>query len=152
MNKSTIRKHRRLAELYDKQGGLCVYCKKKMWLRSRGEEGPWKDQATLEHVKPLSKGGSKGKRRNQKASCKECNQGRKTIPHILFWICTKVNLVEHLKVAWEKPDEIRRKSIKMKKRVKEKLKLLLLDPYGPAPFIYFAIVLLLIIIFNTDFK
>ena len=97
LNKTTIRKHRRLGELFDKQNGLCVYCKKPMWLGSRGETGAWNDQATMEHIKPLSKGGSKGKRHNQKASCKQCNHTRKTIPHMVFLIFTQLNLVATLK-------------------------------------------------------
>lgn len=79
---NTIQNRRSLAFL--KQGGLCHYCKKHMWLTHRSafakHHGLTNVQAgvrrcTAEHLQPRARGG-KNDRSNVVAACWYCNQAR----------------------------------------------------------------------------
>lgn len=59
---------RRRRELFKKQKGKCAYCKRQM-VKSRGKV----NSVTLEHRKPLSRGGGHS-RNNLVASCAICNK------------------------------------------------------------------------------
>ena len=82
-NKRKSMKRRRKI-LYNEQGGRCIYCDKEMWLRSENMSGKRHLEATLEHIKPLSQGGSHMQRTNQAVSCITCNGLRGIIPHNVF--------------------------------------------------------------------
>lgn len=94
---STRRKKRRITQLYVKQKGRCIYCKKDMWLPWNPENifeiaiirSDFKSRATLEHKKAISNGGSKKKFHNLACSCLECNGRKGSLPHILFTIIHK---------------------------------------------------------------
>jgi 5-methylcytosine-specific restriction endonuclease McrA len=65
-------KHRDL--LYDKQGGLCYYCKRRMikrWPHVDGIQPPL-HMTTLDHKVPRSKGGT-NRSENKCAACHACN-------------------------------------------------------------------------------
>ena len=101
---TTRRKRRRITKLYKDQKGLCIYCKKQMWLpwsldnvldwdeglvRDHNRHVNFKARATLEHKKALTKGGSKKRMKNLACSCSECNGKKGSLPHHIFAIVHK---------------------------------------------------------------
>jgi 5-methylcytosine-specific restriction endonuclease McrA len=63
--------------LWNYQRGQCFYCKKKMELPIYKVKAT-KRTATLDHVKPLSKGGKRPK--NLVLACQECNSKKSSMP------------------------------------------------------------------------
>lgn len=60
------------------QDGLCYYCRSLM-----------KQDVTIEHVKPRSRGGPDVKT-NMKAACRHCNRTRGNMQHGQFWKLIRV--------------------------------------------------------------
>ena len=106
---STRRKRRRMTYLYKKQKGRCIYCKKQMWIPWDPEDMfAWTDtdrhnthvnfksRATLEHKKPTGQGGSKKSIKNQACSCSECNGKKGSLPHHVFVIVHRFDILYKL--------------------------------------------------------
>jgi len=69
-------KRRKRARLYERQGGLCFYCKRLMVLAKGGDDGRCpSDLATIEHLEPKSRGGTMSDA-NTVAACFWCNNDR----------------------------------------------------------------------------
>ena len=66
------RNHRRniLVKMFNEQGGVCPYCSEPMTLTKN-----FNNTATIEHIRPKSKGGSND-HENLMAACYSCNQDR----------------------------------------------------------------------------
>lgn len=84
LSKSSRWRHKRIYRLWIIQNGRCCYCNSIMWVRYFHKKGKPGKLATLEHKKPLSKGGVHGNWSNHAASCKHCNTTRRSFPHWLF--------------------------------------------------------------------
>lgn len=67
---SSRRKNRKRAELYRAQNGYCGICGKRLKCLIK---------VTLDHVKPLSRGGGRGER-NLIAAHRHCNEGKADRP------------------------------------------------------------------------
>lgn len=96
------------------QHGKCIYCQVPMWRkppeisikRPRGTfkqtlSGHLGKMATLEHIIPTGKGGSRSNSTNHVTSCFKCNQTRKAINHKLFLFITKMGLMDVLEWSYE---------------------------------------------------
>lgn len=84
LSKASRWRHKRVYRLWVIQNGRCCYCNSIMWVRYFHEKGKPGKLATLEHKKPLSRGGSTRGWSNHASSCKNCNATRSSFPHLLF--------------------------------------------------------------------
>lgn len=67
------------AILFERQGGLCCYCKVKMVHPPRPSTGKVpRNTATLEHLRRRAEGGTHH-RDNLALACARCNSGRKAV-------------------------------------------------------------------------
>lgn len=57
----------RLAEIADRDGGLCLWCGR----------APWPSDRSLEHICPRSRGGA-GESANLALACRRCNRDRRS--------------------------------------------------------------------------
>src|ERR687889_1948320 len=64
---------RRVDEIWDRDGGRCVWCSRAAWPRDR----------TVEHLLPRSRGGRDGAR-NMLPACRACNRARKSQPAVAY--------------------------------------------------------------------
>jgi HNH endonuclease len=64
---------RRVDDIWDRDGGRCVWCAREAWPRDR----------TLEHLLPRSRGGRDGDH-NLLPACKACNRARKSQPAVAY--------------------------------------------------------------------
>ncbi len=59
---------------FDRQSGLCHWCRRPMFLAPPGVDSTRPDLATREHLVPRSRGGGEGE--NVVLACKKCNNER----------------------------------------------------------------------------
>ncbi len=87
-NRKSLKKPRAYA--FQKQSGMCFYCRQPMWVRKRNkfasrlnisDDEIMKFQCTGEHLVPHCKGGSSN-RTNIVAACRNCNELRAQYNHI----------------------------------------------------------------------
>jgi hypothetical protein len=64
---------RRVDEIWDRDGGRCVWCSREAWPRDR----------TVEHLLPRSRGG-RDATHNLLPACKACNRARKSQPAVAY--------------------------------------------------------------------
>jgi HNH endonuclease len=64
---------RRVDEIWDRDGGRCVWCSREAWPRDR----------TVEHLLPRSRGGRDGAH-NLLPACRSCNRARKSQPAVAY--------------------------------------------------------------------
>lgn len=95
---------RRRNKLYQEQDGLCHWCKKDM-RDDVPEDHP--DRVTLDHVMPISKGGTNDLS-NLVAACFACNQERKNVPPEIPQDTVKVFLGEIMPEMWKKINQAQR--------------------------------------------
>jgi len=95
LNRNIRARRYRVVKIWKEQNGICIYCKKKMWLpyepdnifKNTAQRGKRKNRATMEHLYPVARGGSRKKRNNQALSCYTCNHKKRDIPHSIYiWI------------------------------------------------------------------
>jgi len=125
---ATRRKRRTVTELYIKQNGRCIYCKKQMWLPWDpndmfswiGDENDpiqnkpiFKSRATIEHKKPKVHGGTNyfNKANNLVCSCLACNSKKSELPH---WVFT---LVHNSDMLYKLTTRIRRKYFYISRKI-----------------------------------
>jgi hypothetical protein len=63
----------RVDDIWDRDGGRCVWCLREAWRRDR----------TVEHLLPRSRGGRDGAH-NLLPACKTCNRARKSQPAVAY--------------------------------------------------------------------
>lgn len=79
-------KRRKIKSHFHAQKGLCCYCSKPMLLAKGAACGRARDnQATLEHVVPVSAGGT-GSYANTAAACFRCNNSRGDADARIFYL------------------------------------------------------------------
>lgn len=129
---ATRRKRRKITQLFKEQNGLCVYCKKPMWLPWDLEnifewtEGKiphtkhkhFKSRATLEHKKPRANGGSKINLKNLACSCSECNGRKGNLSHYTFVIVHRSDILYKLTILYHRCNSALKKAMHTKKRQK----------------------------------
>jgi HNH endonuclease len=64
---------RRVDEVWERDGGRCVWCSREAWPRDR----------TVEHLLPRSRGGRDGAH-NLLPACRSCNRARKSRPAVAY--------------------------------------------------------------------
>jgi len=67
--------------LFCRQEGICFYCEQPMTMRSHRKDPL---RATIDHLQPLSQGGSRSME-NEVAACFGCNNARGTTPWLVFF-------------------------------------------------------------------
>lgn len=89
-----------LLDLLRQQGHKCYWCKQRMWMRSDFDDvelknenhkavyanGRWHPLATVDHVVPISQGGSDDPE-NLVAACASCNMQRNRVAQTREWYC-----------------------------------------------------------------
>lgn len=71
----------RIVELFNKQSGICFYCREKMILELEGAD---KKMATIDHIIPKSVIGKSVRAFNEVAACFECNHKKADMPAVDF--------------------------------------------------------------------
>lgn len=68
----------RRKRLWREQNGRCALCNRHMrhWSERNSKGGMYADTATIDHIKPLSLGGSYKRLDNQRLACSKCNNKR----------------------------------------------------------------------------
>lgn len=72
----------RKRRLWRKQSGRCALCNRHMrhWTERNSKGGLYANTATIDHIEPLSLGGSLKRVENQQLACSKCNNKRGNAP------------------------------------------------------------------------
>lgn len=102
-------RQRRLLKLSESQNHQCAYCGCRTWLAAYGEKGPNSQRATLEHVVPVSCGGTE-RYDNTVMACCFCNSHRGARDAFAFYKWLQENRIQFL------PDSREHASTKRERR------------------------------------
>ena len=85
-HKSTMSDKELRRQVYNKTNGQCTYCGMKLKFISNGESDPGQNGFTIDHVKPISRGGTEDTD-NLVPACHECNnlKAQRTLENFRFY-------------------------------------------------------------------